>query len=327
MTTIGDGNWLLAYSHIAHDCVVGNGTTFSNNAQLAGHVVIEDYAVLGGFVGVHQFCRVGAHAMRRRRIDRAAGRPAVRDRARVIRPSREAPTARACAAADSAAPTSLPSSARTRPCIAAGSRSNDALEQNRRRGASRCRRSGCSPHFWRPRARDHPLRRAVMAAETRRPRSRSASSPAKRRATRWGAELIRAVRQRIPGVRFAGIGGPRMESCRLRDLVSACQARAARLRRGTDPSAAVWCASARDVYPPPALDASAPLFIGVDAPDFNLGLEATPQARRRAHDALCQPVGLGVAAQAHRHHRALGRSSAGAVSVRAAALRRMPASG
>jgi UDP-N-acetylglucosamine acyltransferase len=43
--------------------VIGNGTTFSNNAQLAGHVVIDDYAVLGGFVGVHQFCRVGTHAM------------------------------------------------------------------------------------------------------------------------------------------------------------------------------------------------------------------------------------------------------------------------
>jgi UDP-N-acetylglucosamine acyltransferase len=62
VTTIGNGNWLLAYSHIAHDCVVGNETTFSNNAQLAGHVVIEDHATLGGFVGVHQFCRVGAHA-------------------------------------------------------------------------------------------------------------------------------------------------------------------------------------------------------------------------------------------------------------------------
>ena len=62
VTTIGNGNWLLAYSHIAHDCVVGNATTFSNNAQLAGHVVIEDHATLGGFVGVHQFCRVGAHA-------------------------------------------------------------------------------------------------------------------------------------------------------------------------------------------------------------------------------------------------------------------------
>jgi UDP-N-acetylglucosamine acyltransferase len=62
-TSIGDRNLLLAYSHIAHDCVIGNDTTFSNNAQLAGHVVIGDYAVLGGFVGVHQFCRIGAHAM------------------------------------------------------------------------------------------------------------------------------------------------------------------------------------------------------------------------------------------------------------------------
>jgi UDP-N-acetylglucosamine acyltransferase len=61
-TTIGNGNWLLAYSHIAHDCVVGNGTTFSNNAQLAGHVIVEDFASLGGFVGVHQFCRIGAYA-------------------------------------------------------------------------------------------------------------------------------------------------------------------------------------------------------------------------------------------------------------------------
>ena len=63
MTTIGDRNWLLAYVHIAHDCRVGNDTTFSNNSQLAGHVAIDDFATLGGFTGVHQFCRVGAHAM------------------------------------------------------------------------------------------------------------------------------------------------------------------------------------------------------------------------------------------------------------------------
>jgi UDP-N-acetylglucosamine acyltransferase len=63
VTTIGNGNWLLAYSHVAHDCVIGNRTTFSNNAQLAGHVVVDDGAILGGFVGVHQFCRIGAHAM------------------------------------------------------------------------------------------------------------------------------------------------------------------------------------------------------------------------------------------------------------------------
>jgi UDP-N-acetylglucosamine acyltransferase len=62
-TTIGNANWFLAYTHVAHDCVVGNHTTFSNNAQLAGHVQVGDYATLGGFTGVHQFCRVGAHAM------------------------------------------------------------------------------------------------------------------------------------------------------------------------------------------------------------------------------------------------------------------------
>jgi len=63
VTTLGNANWLLAYVHVAHDCVVGSHTTFSNNAQLAGHVVIEDWVTMGGFTGVHQFCRVGAHAM------------------------------------------------------------------------------------------------------------------------------------------------------------------------------------------------------------------------------------------------------------------------
>ena len=62
-TAIGDHNLFLAYTHVAHDCVVGSRTTFSNNAQIAGHVRIEDWAVLGAFAGVHQFCRVGAHTM------------------------------------------------------------------------------------------------------------------------------------------------------------------------------------------------------------------------------------------------------------------------
>lgn len=62
-TAIGDHNLFLAYTHVAHDCIVGCNVTFSNNAQIAGHVVIEDWAVLGAFAGVHQFCRVGAHTM------------------------------------------------------------------------------------------------------------------------------------------------------------------------------------------------------------------------------------------------------------------------
>jgi UDP-N-acetylglucosamine acyltransferase len=62
-TRIGNGNLFLAYTHVAHDCVVGNFTTFSNNAQIAGHVHIDDWVVLGAFGGVHQFGRIGAHAM------------------------------------------------------------------------------------------------------------------------------------------------------------------------------------------------------------------------------------------------------------------------
>jgi UDP-N-acetylglucosamine acyltransferase len=62
VTKIGDHNLFMAYVHIAHDCVIGNHTVFSNNASLAGHVTIEDYVVFGGFSGVSQFCRVGAHS-------------------------------------------------------------------------------------------------------------------------------------------------------------------------------------------------------------------------------------------------------------------------
>src|SRR6187455_1413127 len=62
-TLIGNGNWFLAYTHVAHDCVIGNQTTWSNNAQVAGHVQVGDWAVLGAYAGVHQFCRVGEHAM------------------------------------------------------------------------------------------------------------------------------------------------------------------------------------------------------------------------------------------------------------------------
>ncbi|HET9122060.1 MAG TPA: acyl-ACP--UDP-N-acetylglucosamine O-acyltransferase [Acidiferrobacteraceae bacterium] len=63
VTQVGNGNLFMAYVHIAHDCVVGNGTIFANCASLAGHVTVEDYAVLGGFTGIHQFCRVGAHSI------------------------------------------------------------------------------------------------------------------------------------------------------------------------------------------------------------------------------------------------------------------------
>ena len=62
-TVIGDDGNFLAYSHIAHDCTVGNHVIFSNNGTLAGHVIVEDHAVIGGLSGVHQFCRIGRHSI------------------------------------------------------------------------------------------------------------------------------------------------------------------------------------------------------------------------------------------------------------------------
>ncbi len=63
VTRVGDDNWLMAYVHLAHDCQVGSHTIFANNSQLAGHVHVGDWAILGGFTVVHQFVRIGAHSM------------------------------------------------------------------------------------------------------------------------------------------------------------------------------------------------------------------------------------------------------------------------
>ncbi|HWP86194.1 MAG TPA: acyl-ACP--UDP-N-acetylglucosamine O-acyltransferase [Terriglobia bacterium] len=63
LTKIGDDNWIMAYTHIAHDCIVGSHTVLANGTTLAGHVIIEDYATVGAFSGIHQFCRVGRHAI------------------------------------------------------------------------------------------------------------------------------------------------------------------------------------------------------------------------------------------------------------------------
>ena len=63
LTRIGDDNWIMAYVHVAHDCVVGSNTIFANSTNLGGHVQIGDWVILGGASGVHQFCKVGPHAM------------------------------------------------------------------------------------------------------------------------------------------------------------------------------------------------------------------------------------------------------------------------
>lgn len=62
VTRVGDDNWLMSYTHIAHDCQLGSHIIMSNNATLAGHVHVEDHVILSGFSAVHQFCRIGAHS-------------------------------------------------------------------------------------------------------------------------------------------------------------------------------------------------------------------------------------------------------------------------
>lgn len=61
-TTIGNDNWIMAYVHIAHDCVIGDNIILANGTTLAGHVSVGDFAILGGFTKVHQFCHIGAHS-------------------------------------------------------------------------------------------------------------------------------------------------------------------------------------------------------------------------------------------------------------------------
>jgi len=68
-TRIGSDNWIMAYAHVAHDCVLGDNIIMANNATLAGHVDIEDWAILGGFSKVHQFVRIGAHSFTGMNVD------------------------------------------------------------------------------------------------------------------------------------------------------------------------------------------------------------------------------------------------------------------
>ena len=63
VTRIGNDNFLMAYVHIAHDCMLGNNIVFANGSSLAGHVIVGDHVIFGGFTLIHQFCKIGAHVM------------------------------------------------------------------------------------------------------------------------------------------------------------------------------------------------------------------------------------------------------------------------
>jgi UDP-N-acetylglucosamine acyltransferase len=63
VTSVGNNNWVMAYAHIAHDCIVGNNIIFANSVALAGHVTVKDWVILGGSAAIHQFCIIGEHSM------------------------------------------------------------------------------------------------------------------------------------------------------------------------------------------------------------------------------------------------------------------------
>src|SRR5205823_5112002 len=252
ITTIGDRNLLLAYSHIAHDCLIGDDTTFSNNAQLAGHVVVGDYAVLGGFVGVHQFCRIGAHAMI------AAGSIVLQDVPPFV-----------TAAGYPAKPRGV------------------NVEGLRRRGFSAedvaaIRRAYRT--LYRAKLPLEEARNAIAAEAAGAPAVKALASfldvagrgitigivAGEASGDALGAELIGAVRARLPAVRFAGIAGPRMEA-------AGCEAWYPFSRLGLRGYAEVAAklpglVMLRRELRRRLLAARAALFIGIDAPDFNLGL-------------------------------------------------------
>ncbi len=123
VTRIGNSNWIMAYVHIAHDCIVGNHTVFSNNATLAGHVEIGDFTILSGFSGVHQFCRVGAHAFLGMHCVSQRRRAAVRDDGGRLRSARAASTAKGSSGAASRPSASPRSSAPTGRCTCRSSHS------------------------------------------------------------------------------------------------------------------------------------------------------------------------------------------------------------
>ena len=303
-------------------------TTFSNNAQLAGHVVIEDWVTLGGFVGVHQFCRVGAHAMI------AAGSIVLQDVPPFVTaagyPAKPHGTNNEGLrrAGFAARRHRSRSDARTRRCTARPCRSTT-------RGRRSCRRRPRQPcsrrcrSSWRRRAAESSVERDRMAetAAVTRPRP-SASSPAKPRATRSAAHAdSQACARDCRGVRFAGVAGPRMQApaarcgtrwkrSSVRGFVEVLRPRCPNSSRS---GARHRVARLRGV--------SAPLFVGVDAPDFNLGLERAAEAPGRAHGALRQSRRSGrggaSASRASRERRPPART----VSLRAADLREREAAG
>ena len=273
-TRIGNGNLFLAYTHVAHDCVVGNWTMFSNNAQLAGHVHIGDWVVMGAYSGVHQFCRVGAHAMI------AAGAIVLQDVPPFVTASGYPAT---------------PRGINTEGLRRRGFTAEEILAV--RRAYKTLYREGRDVDDAGPRWSPPPRRRrhwlhwsiflpcpaAASSAERRRHRAMDDAVSRSGRVTigivageasgdALAATLIHAVRARMPHARFVGVAGPRMEA-------AGCEAwyplETLAVRGFVEVlSRLPQLFALRRALFQRLVAERVPVFVGVDAPDFNLGLEA-----------------------------------------------------
>ena len=322
MTRVGDDNWIMAYVHVAHDCQVGNHTVFANNAQLAGHVHVGDYAILGGFTGVHQFCRVGAHSIT------GVGTVVLQDvppfvmasdnPARPYGINAEGLKRRGFTGGDD-----HPAEARVQDALQVrASRSSEAQARARAPGRGMPRGAG-HPRF--PggfEARHHPLDAALPGiSRVRRhgPPSRSAWSRASLPATCWARISSALARARCRARGSSASAGRRCAPPGMEVLYPAREARRARLRRG-DPAL-----PGDRRHPQPARRALPARAAGPLHRRGRAGLQPRPRGAaeggRRAHRALREPVDLGVARRAHPQDPARGLEDAARVPVRGGHLR------
>jgi carbonic anhydrase/acetyltransferase-like protein (isoleucine patch superfamily) len=242
VTRVGDDNWVMAYVHIAHDVQVGDRTILANNATLAGHVHVGDWAIVGGLTGVHQFCKIGAHAMTgfQSHVSQdvppfmmASGNPLAVHGFNIEGLRRRGFSRERIAPGQADAPAAVPrrpdAGQARRDRSAAGTRARGGAADVRAAARLPGRASAASCARRAPCAGDRQRRGRRRRMNLAHGRGRGLGRPARRPAARRPAPALAGALQ------AAGIGGPKMARAGLRRLVAAREAGGARLRRGAAP--------------------------------------------------------------------------------------------